>query len=76
MWRVVYEQNPRGGQYQAPGPWFGSKAEAEQWLKFFLAYYPTAHLQELKGDRIQIGNGLPATPQEPGSKGELGVEGG
>jgi len=45
MWRVVYEQAPKGGRFTGPGPWHRSIEEAENWLEFLRPYYPMAHLQ-------------------------------
>ena len=45
MWRIVYEQSPKGGHHLGPGPWHRSREEADEWLGFLRPYYPMARLQ-------------------------------
>jgi hypothetical protein len=48
MWRVVYENAPKGGRHLGPGPWHSFEDEAEVWLDYLRPYYPMAHLQTWK----------------------------
>jgi len=48
MWRIVYEQAPKGGYYHDAGPWHETEAAAHYWLNFLYRYYPNARLQSWK----------------------------